>query len=400
MAKWRANNGMGSIRQRPDGRWEARYTGPDGRQRSVYAKTEADVTKKLRGQLHEIDTGAWHEPSKMTVGDWLEIWMAEYQSHAAQQTRRTYGIVIREHIAPVIGDVRLSQLSQIHVQRVLNRMRDKGLSAQYLNYCRNLMSGALRRAVSVGLIRQNPAAEVKAPRPERKPLTIVDREQIPAFMAAAREHRLGPAMMFLLLTGLRVGEQRGLKWTDIDLAAGTVSVQRQLLTPGEPHFAPPKDGSVRTFYVPKDVRAVLKIQRRQQAEERLAAGPAWMTGPLLDDLVFRTAKGGYISGPLMYAAVRAVGQQIGLPDLCPHDLRHSYAVAALRSGVDVNTVQHNLGHKSAKMTLDVYATYTTDAGIVGAEKLSEYLDFKGKKRPFRVKTRVKGTKEAQKTAQL
>lgn len=75
----RASNGMGSIRQRPDGRWEARYTTPDGRQRSVYAKTEKEVTAKLRGQLHDLDSGAWQEPSKMTVGEWLDIWLDDYQ---------------------------------------------------------------------------------------------------------------------------------------------------------------------------------------------------------------------------------------------------------------------------------------------------------------------------------
>ena len=72
-------------------------------------------------------------------------------------------------------------------------------------------------------------------------------------------------------------------------------------------------------------------------------------------------------------AVKAVGAAIGKPDLHPHDLRHSYAVAALRSGMDVKTVQHTLGHKSAQMTLDVYAAYTEDAGKKGAEMMSDYL---------------------------
>ena len=74
----RASNGMGSVRQRSDGRWEARYTTPDGRQRSVYAKTEAEVTKKLRAQLHDLDTGLWREPSKMKMSTWFEIWLTEY----------------------------------------------------------------------------------------------------------------------------------------------------------------------------------------------------------------------------------------------------------------------------------------------------------------------------------
>jgi len=75
----------------------------------------------------------------------------------------------------------------------------------------------------------------------------------------------------------------------------------------------------------------------------------------------------------IYKATKAVGAALGFDNLHPHDLRHSYAVAALRSGIDVKTVQHNLGHKSATMTLDTYAAYTSDAGKVGAQKFSTYF---------------------------
>ena len=85
----RAANGMGTVRQRKDGTWEGRYTAPDGRQRSVYAKTEAEVTRKLRAILHEIDSGAWLEPSRMTVGEWLDIWLQDYQGHTTGRTVET-----------------------------------------------------------------------------------------------------------------------------------------------------------------------------------------------------------------------------------------------------------------------------------------------------------------------
>ena len=91
------------------------------------------------------------------------------------------------------------------------------------------------------------------------------------------------------------------------------------------------------------------------------------------DLVFRQRNGKPHLYRTIYLTVKAVGAEIGQPDLSPHDLRHSYAVAALRSGADIKTVQHNLGHKNAQITLDTYAAYTEDAGIASAEKLSDYL---------------------------
>jgi integrase len=137
-------------------------------------------------------------------------------------------------------------------------------------------------------------------------------------------------------------------------------------------FTPPKYGEDRIIHLPAEAVAILKDQRRRQAEQRLAAG-GWDDDEISKDLVFRMSTGAAHNDRTIYKAVKAAGKAIGKPELHPHDLRHSYAVAALRSGADVKTVQHNLGHKTAQMTLDVYAAYTEDAGKAGAEKLSEYI---------------------------
>jgi integrase len=123
---------------------------------------------------------------------------------------------------------------------------------------------------------------------------------------------------------------------------------------------------------------VLKRQRKRQLEQRMAAGAYWIEDERTRNLVFRQRMGQPHTELSIFQAVKTAGAEIGLPELHPHDLRHSYAVAALRSGVDVKTVQHNLGHKSASITLDTYAAYTSDAGKEGAKRLSEYLKNAGK----------------------
>ena len=371
--KNRASNGMGSIRQRSDGRWEARYTTPDGRQHSVYAKTEKEVTAKLRGELHNLDSGIWSAPSRMTVEEWMQVWLTDYQTHTAPSTQKTYSDTVRIYVLPVIGALHMSKVLPMHIRRVIATMQDKGRSPTYIRQCRAIMSVAFGAAVSAGVIKSNPVKDIKTPRIPQKQLNIVDREMIPAFIEAAREVPNGLALIFDLLTGLRAGELRGLKWDDIDFTSGEMAVKRQLqrVTDGN-NFTPPKDGSTRTIQLPPEAIAILREQRRHQAEQTLAAGPRWPSNEIVNGLVFRTATGNPLNSTSLFESVRAVGQKLGLPQLHPHDLRHSYAVAALRSGVDVKTVQHNLGHSSAAMTLDVYAAYTTDAGKVGAEKLSEY----------------------------
>jgi len=370
----RAANGMGTVRQRNDGTWEGRYTAPNGQQRSVYAKTEAEVTKKLRATLHEVDSGAWLEPSRMTVDDWLDIWLRDYLSHTTGRTVETYTIALRLHIRPALGVVKLGKLTSMHFRRVVSDLQRRGYSPTTIRHIKTIFGSAMRCAVEAGLIKSNPVQGVKMPRPVKPEFTVVDRDLFPAFIRAAQETRIPTALVFLLMTGLRAGELRGLKWEGIDFDAGTMRVDRQLhaVASGRMEFGPPKDNSVRTIQLPPDAVDLLKQQRRAQLEQRLAAGGDWVNTEYTNGLVFRTAKGKYIAEYTLHRAVHAVGEAIGLPALHPHDLRHSYAVAALRSGIDVKTLQHNLGHRSAAMTLDIYAAYTTDAGKVGAERFAAY----------------------------
>lgn len=370
----RAANGMGTVRQRKDGLWEGRYTAPDGRQRSVYAKTEGEVTKKLRAAQHEVDSGAWLEPSRMTVGEWLEIWLRDYQGHTTGRTVETYRNAIRLHILPAFGNVKLAKITPVHFRRFVNDMHRAGYSPSTIRQMRAIFGGAMRHAVEAGLIKTNPVEGVKTPRIVKPEYTIVDRDMIPAFIAAAQETPIPEALVFLLMTGLRAGEERGLKWADIDFDAAAMRVERQLhcQTTKTISFGPPKDGGTRTIQLPQDAVDLLKRQRKKQLEQRIAAGGEWANTKYTNDLVFRTATGKYISEAMLHRAVRAVGVAIGLPALHPHDLRHSYAVAALRSGIDIKTVQNNLGHRTASMTLDTYAAYTTDAGKVGAERFDAY----------------------------
>ena len=363
--KRRASNGMGSIRQRPDGRWEARYTSPDGVQRSVYARTEAEVTRKLRAVLHDLDSGSWREPSALTVSQWADVWLRDYQQHTTPQTANSYRTVINHHIIPVIGSVRLSKLSTIHARRVISAMIEAGKSPTYTSKCRNILSGMLSAAVEAGILKSNPVESVKAPRITHKEPHIIDREIIPAFVQAAERHKYGLPAVFALFTGLRAGELRGLFWSD--LSGSALTVQRQILETGA--FAPPKDGSSRTIELTPEALSILRRQKINLAALQLQAGSGWNDS----DLIFRKPNGQHIDPSTFRDAVRAIGQSIGIQGLHPHDLRHSYAVAALRSGADVKSVQHNLGHKSAAMTLDIYAAYTKDAGRVSAERLSEYL---------------------------
>ena len=370
----RAANGMGSIRQRPDGRWEARYTAPDGRQHSVFARTQKEVSAKLKAVLQQVDGGAWREPTKMLMSQWFEIWLTDYQTHITERTTRRYRCVVNKHFIPSVGNIRVVKLLPLHIRHMVSDMMKAGCKESTIGNYMAIFNSCLEAAVEAGLITRNPADAVKMPRVPPTQFTIVDRADIARFIELAKENPYGNEMVLLLLTGLRLGELCGLRWEDIDFAAGTMHVQRQLhqhwkdLSP----ITPPKYGEDRILHLAPEALALLREQRRRQAKQRLASN-TWVDDDVSKDLVFRADNGAPCGYKSVYRAVKEIGAKMDLPDLHPHDLRHSYAIAALRSGADVKTVQHNLGHRTAKMTLDVYAAYTDDAGRESAAKLSAYL---------------------------
>ena len=370
----RANNGMGSVRQRPDGRWEARYTTPDGRQKSVYAKTEAEVTKKLRGALHDLDSGSWMEPSKMTVGDWMNVWLSDYQGHTTGRTLETYTHVVNKRFIPLFGKVKLSSFSQIHVRRMIAEMTKEGKSPSTIKHARGILSMSMKCAMEAGLIKVNPVQGVKGPRMVKATFTVIDRDKFQTFIDAVQNTPCADALVFMLLTGVRAGEMRGLRWSDFDQDYHVMNVERQLHAQSRNRrkFGPPKDGEVRDIHLPDEAIELLKKHRKAQLEERLIAGDKWLEDEITTDLVFRLPDGWNLDEGVIHKAVVSIRGVMSMPNLRPHDLRHSYAVAALRSGVDVKTVQHNLGHKHASITLDTYAAYTNDAGKAGAKRFDDY----------------------------
>lgn len=375
--KGRNSNGMGSIRKRADGRWEARYTGPDGKSHSLFARTQKDVSAKLREALNALDTGTWREPTKMTVGEWLTVWLESYCGHVSPGTKDFYEKLCRLYVRPQLGEIRMDRLLSIHVRQMVTTMANRKpepLAPKTIRSTLGTLKVALGAAVQAKLIRENPAVGVPIPRQAKYEMHIVDRPMIPAFVAAAQETPVPEALELLLMTGLRSGELRGLRWGDIDWTENIIHVRQQIHTVkgGEVEARPPKDDQIRDVHAMPQAMDVLRRQRKRQAGDRLKAGAGWYEDAVVGDLVFRLPNGRQYHDRVLLGAVYKVAKAIGMPGLHTHDLRHSYAVAALRAGVDVKTVQHNLGHASAAMTLDTYAGFTEDAGKAGAQRLGDY----------------------------
>lgn len=380
----RGAQGAGTIRQRKDGRWEARYTvGRDpgtGKQiqRSVYGATQQEVRKKLAQLTTALDNGTYKEPCKMTVGQWLDIWTADYMGGVKPSTAFLYGEQIRLYIKPALGAVKLEALNTHTIQGFYNglsieREGGKALSPKSVKNIHGILHKALQQAVAVGYIRFNPADACTLPRAEKKEISPLDEEQIATFLKAIEGHRHELLYKVALFTGMREGEVLGLMWDCVDFEKGTITIKRQLRREqkkgGAYYITTPKNGKPRTITPAPWVMKLLRSQKARQAEQQLKMGQLWENS----GMVFTNETGGYLSYRTVYDCFKRVVAQMGTPSTRFHDLRHTFAVASLRAGDDIKTVQGNLGHHTAAFTLDVYGHVTEQMKKDSAQRMEGFI---------------------------
>ena len=383
----RAASGSGTIRQRPDGRWEARFTiGRDpgtGRQiqRSVYGATQQEVRKKLAEAVAALDAGNYFEPSKMTLGRWVEIWLQEYMGDKKYLTVKHYKAQCRAHIVPSLGAVKLSELTTPQIQSFYNGLQRGGMAAKSVRNVHGILTKCLSTAVQVGYLRDNPASRVTLPKVEKKEIRPLSDEQVKAFLTVSAGDEYEIILKTILFTGLREAEATGLTWDCIDFKAGTIKVCKQLQKrpqqDGGFTFAPLKNNKTRIIKPAPFVLSLLERRRREQVEQRFRAGELWTGWSNAEErktaLVFTTATGGNLSPQTVYNHYKKLARKIGAPDSRVHDLRHTFAVLSLQNGDDVKTVQGNLGHATAAFTLDVYGHVSERMKEDSAARMEAYI---------------------------
>ena len=380
----KAARGTGTIRKKTVTRggkqytyWEARYTeGVDpgtGKQiqRSITGKTQKEVAQRLKAATASIDQGVYSTPNKVTVGEWLDIWAKDYLGGVRPRTADSYQSIIKHHLKPGLGAIRLEELNTPTVQHLYNSLARK-YSAKTMLCIHGVLHKALQQAVAVGYLKFNVSDACTLPRIERQELHPLDEEESKSFLKAIQGHRHEALFTVTLFTGLREGEVLGLRWECVDFERGLLTINKQLQKGrrGEGYYlAPTKNGKDRTVAPAAFVMEILKRHRSSQTEQRLKAGPLWEDS----GLVFTNGLGHHLSHQAVYRSFKVVAAAIGRPDARFHDLRHSYAVAAIRSGDDIKTVQGNLGHATAAFTLDVYGHVTEQMKKASAARMDSYI---------------------------
>ena len=406
-------NGDGTITKRTVTRngkqytfWEGRLTigtdpGSGKQQRKTFTgKTQKEVREKMQSAAVAVNEGTFFQPAKITLAEWLDIWLREYTADKKYLTVKHYTAQCNTHIKPALGAVKLSMLTAPQIQSFYNDLGKTGkmitrkdtktgkeivtfepLAAKSIRNIHGILIKALNVAIDVGYLRTNPADRVTLPRKEKKEINPLDDAQIAAFFKEAGNDEYCYLLRLIPFTGLREAEAMGLTWDCVDFEAGTLKINKQLVkrpnAAGGFTLAETKNSKIRVIKAAPMVMQQLRLRQSEQIEQRFKAGELWQGWQNDKErktaLVFTTATGSNLSPQTVYNHCKKVLERIGAGDRCVHDLRHTFAVLSLQNGDDVKTVQGNLGHATAAFTLDVYGHVSERMKEDSAARMEKYM---------------------------
>ncbi len=378
-------NGEGSIyRRKVDGMYVGSITLDDGKRKYFYAKKRQDVYEKMNAALQEKKQGTLVTTPQQTLSQYLSYWL----EHNVKDTIRPrsyerYESIVRLHIVPTLGKVKLQSLTPQHVQTLKSKKLKEGLSSTTVSAIQGVLHKALDDAIKMGLIARNACDAVSSPRKQHKEMKPLTPDQARKLLEAAKGHPQEALFVLALATGMRRGELLGLKWQDVNLNEGTLQVRRTLSRlptqmgrdRGDLYVeAEPKTkSSRRNIALAGFAIETLKQHRIRQEEMKRLAGDMWEE----HDYVFCTPLGKHLNpGHGVLVQLKILLEKAGLPDIRFHDLRHSAATLLLSMGVHPKVVQEILGHSEISMTMDVYSHVLPTMQKDAMARLNQAFDVK------------------------
>jgi integrase len=354
----RRGNGEGSIARRKDGLYMARYTvqtATGSRRKTLYGKTRGEVSEKLTKAMADRDGGLVFDADNLKVGEYLDRWLVDSVLDTVRPTTyERYEQIVRIHVRPALGSVKLKNLTPVHVRGLYREKLEAGLSARTVQYIHVTLHKALKQAVQDGLIPRNATEAVKAPQVRREEMHPLSAEQVKVLLEVARGDRLEALYVLAIHTGLRQGELLGLKWEDVDLESGTLRVRRTLATAkGGPVLTAPKTkGSRRSVKLTEGAVDALRGHLKRQLQEIDKAGSLWRE----NGLMFASESGEPLDRRYLTSCrFKALLKRAELREIRFHDLRHTCATLLLSRNVNPKIVSEMLGHASIAITLDTYS---------------------------------------------
>ena len=368
----RRPKGEGTVFLRTrDGRWCGVITirdreGERPKRHTVYGRSEIEVRDKLLELRTHLKAGTYVAPSGLTAEGWLRRWIDETVAPRRKPaTVRSYNSVIANHVAgTAFAKLRVEKVRPSDVHTLLANMRSDKVGARTRQLLHSVLHASFTSAVALEISARNPVTRVARPQLPRREMQALNPEQVTALLDAAHGDRLRPLYVLALGSGLREGELLALHWSELDLRARRVTVERTLDPRTLRREAVKTDRSRRQVDIPESVARELREHQRRTLAEGRRASP-W---------VFCDRDGGPLrASNFTRRSWKPLLRRAGLPSIRFHDLRHSFASLSLAAGVPLHVVSRCLGHAGPNITASVYAHVLPGQGADAAAAMERYL---------------------------
>ncbi len=352
----------GHIRERSPGHWAIVIdvrdpaTGRRRRKWHTFAGTKRQAQIECARLISELNGGLYIEPSKITVGQFLDRWLEHVKPLVSPRTHECYGELVTKNIKPLLGAVLLTKLRPMQISDAYAKAlssghrRGKGGLAPSTHV---ILKSSMRQAVRWQTLAHNPVDAVDPPKIERATVRTYDLAQTAGLIDVTRGTRMTITVILAVLCGLRRGEIAALRWRNVNLDAAQLAVTESAeQTTAGVRYKKPKSGKGRTVALSARVVNELRSHRLKQAQELLVVGV-----PLTDDAFIVAQADG---SPLQPRSIThqwhlLLANNRQLPRIRFHDLRHAHATHMLSSGVHPKIASERLGHSKVGITMDLYS---------------------------------------------
>ena len=337
----------GHIRKRGERSWaivvDVGYDARTGKRRQKWISvkgTKRDAERRLAEVIRDLNEGLTVTTARVTLADHLDQWMRDYVAVSVRQrTADSYRLIV-QRLKRDLGRIHLDNLDPKDVQRYYAELMEGGLSAQTVVMHHRVLKQAIGQAVKWDMLPRNVLERVAPPRPHTPEFRSLNPREIERLLRAAHGTDYHLPIHLATYTGLRRSEILGLRWSDVDLGASTLTVRRSMVpVRGDPaHIAAPKSRASRRVVSYGELTKKVLSSRRAGPDVQVCARP----------------DGREMGASALSHAYRKIADSCGI-DVRFHDLRHTHASLLLASGVPVHVVRSRLGHESIQTTVDIYA---------------------------------------------
>lgn len=344
--------------------------------KSVYGKTIKELEQKIVEITQQLNHGIQVWESTMTFRELANIWFEQYNLEAGENWKYGQRNMIKKYLIPPLGEMRIKDLRQLHLQTIITTLSKQGLSTSYMKKLKQIATQIMQVAVGSDLIMRNPFSDVKVPKKDPFVRRALSEKEVALITDNWRGHNLGPMAMIMLYAGLRRGEAIALEWSDIDFEKKVIHVTKAAtVVKNVTRIKKPKsDAGIRDVPIPKVLRNMLMEIRKPSGYVCTNT-----SGEMLTESSYMSQWNSFQSYLNVCAGGRrGTGKYVPritvIENITAHMLRHTYASMLFDANVDVKSAQKFLGHADIEVTLEIYTHLSEMKEEKSIEALDNHLD--------------------------